>query len=189
MSSRRKTSQRTTSQTDAIEDMAHRPPGRPAGPIRRRASLLWTALAMGLVAMSPVLAQDTPASPPGNVYTADYFAATSPANAYDMLQRVPGFNIVQADADVRGYASAQGNVLIDGARPSSKREDIGVLLKRVPASTWAVLRCWPTSCVDAMRSPRRPSKAARLRPPMAGWHRWVRSSTDAAGTGAPWISQ
>lgn len=123
--------------------------------IQPRSSLISTALVACLSAMSTASAQDTahsptpldvsvaqvpaasapvPNAPAGNVYAAEYFAATSPANAYDMLQRVPGFNIVQADADVRGYAAAQGNVLIDGARPSSKREDIADLLKRVPAA-------------------------------------------------------
>lgn len=112
---------------------------------------LSTCLLMAAVPMAaPVFAQDVPppaaadgTAPPasntanaasGSVYPAEYFAATSPANAHDMLQRVPGFSIVQADADVRGYAAAQGNVLIDGARPSSKREDIADLLKRVPAA-------------------------------------------------------
>ena len=52
-----------------------------------------------------------------------------------MLERLPGFSIVEADADLRGYAAAQGNVLIDGARPSSKREDIGQLLKRIPSAS------------------------------------------------------
>ena len=68
-------------------------------------------------------------------YEAASFAASAPANAADMLSRVPGFSIVDADADVRGYSGAQGNVLIDGERPSSKREDIGDLLKRIPART------------------------------------------------------
>ncbi len=68
-------------------------------------------------------------------YDSDYFAANSPANASDMVARLPGFTVVEADADVRGYAAAQGNVLIDGARPSSKREDIGQLLKRIPAAS------------------------------------------------------
>jgi hypothetical protein len=48
-----------------------------------------------------------------------------------MVQRLPGFAMVEADDDVRGYAAAQGNVLIDGARPASKHEDITHLLKRI----------------------------------------------------------
>lgn len=68
-------------------------------------------------------------------YPPEYFAGTTPANARDMVDRLPGFTLVEADEDVRGYAAAQGNVLIDGARPSSKREDIGDLLKRIPAAS------------------------------------------------------
>jgi hypothetical protein len=64
-------------------------------------------------------------------YPREYFAGNAPSNARDMVERLPGFSIVEADADVRGYAAAQGNVLIDGARPSSKREDIGHLLERI----------------------------------------------------------
>ena len=77
----------------------------------------------------------TSESPGVTRYEHDYFVATSPANARDMVERLPGFTVVEADADVRGYAAAQGNVLIDGARPSSKREDIGQLLKRIPAAS------------------------------------------------------
>ena len=88
--------------------------------------------ALATATVLPALAQ----SAAGNAVTAyppEYFAAASPANARDMLERLPGFTLVEADEDVRGYAAAQGNVLIDGARPSSKREDIGDLLKRIPA--------------------------------------------------------
>ncbi len=100
--------------------------------------LAWLFLAASGVAAWPVAAQEVKASDsrPGiSVYPRDYFAGSAPANAGDMLQRVPGFAIVEADEDVRGYAAAQGNVLIDGARPSSKREDIGGLLKRIPAAS------------------------------------------------------
>jgi len=65
------------------------------------------------------------------------FAGNAPANAWDMLSRLPGFVTVDADEDVRGYAGARGNVLIDGARPTSKHEDTKTLLKRIPASAVA----------------------------------------------------
>ena len=106
--------------------------------IQAKTSLLCTALAACTWYLPPASAQETtPATQDSGIstYAVDYFAATSPANAHDMVQRLPGFSIVQPDADVRGYAAAQGNVLIDGARPSSKREDIGQLLKRIPASS------------------------------------------------------
>lgn len=68
------------------------------------------------------------------VFEVESFAAAAPANAYDMVLRLPGFSIVEADADVRGYAGARGNVLIDGAQPTSRREDIVSLLRRIPAA-------------------------------------------------------
>lgn len=99
-------------------------------PASRTRSLLWV---LSLCACFPLagLAQ-APAADGITTYLPGYFAANSPANARDMLDRLPGFTRVEADADVRGYAAAQGNVLIDGARPSSKREDAGDLLKRIP---------------------------------------------------------
>ena len=82
----------------------------------------------------PAVAQ-TSSRPGVTEYPREYFAGNAPTNARDMIERLPGFSIVEADADVRGYAGAQGNVLIDGARPSSKREDIGQLLKRIRATS------------------------------------------------------
>lgn len=103
-----------------------------------RTTLRQSCLCLALLTHS-LLASSAHAQTSGNgsvtVYANDYFVATSPASARDMLERLPGFSIVEADADVRGYAAAQGNVLIDGARPSSKREDIGQLLKRIPSAS------------------------------------------------------
>ena len=84
-------------------------------------------------------AQQPPAARGGDVslYLPADFADNAPANAWDMLSRLPGFVTVDADEDVRGYAGARGNVLIDGARPTSKHEDAKTLLKRIPASAVA----------------------------------------------------
>lgn len=71
------------------------------------------------------------------VFEPQAFAASAPVNALDMVQRVPGFVLVTADPDVRGYVGAQGNVLIDGARPASKRDDLEDLLRRIPAASVA----------------------------------------------------
>jgi hypothetical protein len=68
-----------------------------------------------------------------STYPASYFADAAPATAADMLARLPGFRMIDADDEVRGYAAAQGNVLIDGARPTSKRESLDDLLARIPA--------------------------------------------------------
>ena len=37
-----------------------------------------------------------------------------------MVMLLPGFVLQEGDDDVRGYAGAAGNVLIDGQRPASK---------------------------------------------------------------------
>lgn len=75
----------------------------------------------------------------GNVttYTAADLAKFAPANAGDMVRRLPGFTIIEGDAGVRGYAGARGNVLVDGAWPSSKHEDVDDLLERIPAASVA----------------------------------------------------
>lgn len=74
------------------------------------------------------------APPPGIVaYPSEYFVESSPSTAADMVARLPGFTPIGADDDARGYAAAQGNILIDGARPASKRESIDDVLARIPA--------------------------------------------------------
>jgi hypothetical protein len=77
-------------------------------------------------------------------YPAAYFASESVANAYDMVQRVPGFVLVEADEDARGYAASLGNLLVDGARPASKRESAADVLKRIPAGT--------VDCIELLRT-------------------------------------
>ncbi|HZW17354.1 MAG TPA: TonB-dependent receptor [Luteimonas sp.] len=95
-------------------------------------ALLYACL-LAAGACLPAAAQPAGDSRSRTVYAADYFDDVAPANAYDMVLRLPGFTIVESDADVRGYAGATGNVLFDGARPTSKREDTAALLKRIPA--------------------------------------------------------
>lgn len=76
-------------------------------------------------------------SPERNVtaYTAADLGGQAATHAGDLVQRLPGFTIIEGDADLRGYAGARGNVLIDGAWPTSKREDIDDILARIPAAS------------------------------------------------------
>lgn len=67
------------------------------------------------------------------VYQPDFFAASSPATAEDMVDRLPGFQLDDGD-DVRGFAGAGGNVLINGARPASKTDNVSAVLSRIQAS-------------------------------------------------------
>jgi hypothetical protein len=74
------------------------------------------------------------------VYDAAYFAQFAPRTAYDIAQHVPGFTLdlgstqsATGAVDVRGFAGTAGNVVINGARPSTKAETLDVTLQRIPA--------------------------------------------------------
>lgn len=66
-------------------------------------------------------------------YPASFFAWVRPANALDMIDRVPGFTL-DTGGDVRGYEGAAGNVLVNGQRPVSKSDSLNEVLRRIPAS-------------------------------------------------------
>jgi len=65
-------------------------------------------------------------------YAPDFFTSTRPTTAFDMILRLPGFSF-DSGSQVRGFADAAGNVLIDGERPASKQDDLGNALSRIPA--------------------------------------------------------
>jgi len=91
------------------------------------------ALAAASLVTMPVAAQ-TQANPGVNAFEPGYFARVQPTSAWDMIQILPGFRLIEGDADVRGYSGSGGNVLIDGQRPSSKQETLADILKRIPAT-------------------------------------------------------
>jgi hypothetical protein len=74
------------------------------------------------------------------VYDSGFFAQYAPRTALDIIQRIPGFTLDLGNTesatgvDVRGFAGTAGNVVINGARPSSKSETLQSLLQRIPAS-------------------------------------------------------
>jgi hypothetical protein len=101
-------------------------------------------IAIASVVASPALAQQGDASPASGPqtsrttsYDAGFFAQYAPRTALDIAQRVPGFQLdlgaAQNGVDVRGFAGAAGNVVINGARPSSKAESLETTLARIPA--------------------------------------------------------
>jgi hypothetical protein len=102
------------------------------------AALVWAsaaaAQAPGPEPSNATLAEAT--APEAGVisYTPADFAQFQPANAFDMISRVPGFAFSGGD-QVRGFAGAVGNVLIDGQRPSSKSVTLEALPTRMPADT------------------------------------------------------
>jgi hypothetical protein len=105
-------------------------------------TLVLSALGQGAAAQSPATAAPPAAepelSPPQSLsgvqaYPPEFFAASQPQTARDMIDRLPGF-VFDGGAYVRGFAGAAGNVLIDGARPTSKNDDLDSVLRRIPAS-------------------------------------------------------
>lgn len=68
------------------------------------------------------------------VFDAGYFSRFAPTNALDIVRQLPGFSIELGNVDIRGFAGAAGNVVINGARPSSKSDSLETQLSRIPAS-------------------------------------------------------
>src|SRR5690606_9963341 len=93
--------------------------------------ILFTTLVQAAAAASPEAA----AAPTQGViaYPPSFFAASQPVNAFEMIERVPGFSFY-GGSNVRGFEGAAGNVLIDGQRPSSKSDGLADILRRLPVS-------------------------------------------------------
>ena len=104
-------------------------------------------IAMSAALASPAFAQDAegqpappaPAPAPASSdarttsYDAAFFAPSAPQTALDIARLVPGFNLDLGDVEVRGFAQAAGNVVINGQRPSSKSESLTSVLRNIPA--------------------------------------------------------
>jgi outer membrane receptor protein involved in Fe transport len=66
-------------------------------------------------------------------YPPSFFMQYHPQNAYDMIDRLPGFSF-DGGSDERGFGGNAGNVLIDGARPTSKSGGLKGALIRIPVA-------------------------------------------------------
>ena len=98
----------------------------------RRKLIVW-----GFFAAFAVQAGSAAAAQPDlklQVFPSEYFASSRPADAYDMVSKLPGFEIIEGDEDVRGYSGSRGNVLFDGRAPSGKEETLEEALRRIPAA-------------------------------------------------------
>jgi len=70
------------------------------------------------------------------VYPASFFGRFSPVTAADMVNQVPGFQLDNNESSqVRGFSEADGNILIDDRRPSTKQDSLLNILSRIPASS------------------------------------------------------
>lgn len=89
-----------------------------------------------VLAQAAIAAAPAPAGAPQQgviSYPPAFFADFQPANASEMIPRIPGFTLESGDS-VRGYEGSAGNVLIDGERPATKSENLDQVLRRIPAS-------------------------------------------------------
>ncbi len=68
------------------------------------------------------------------VFEPVFFADARPDTALDMIARLPGFAFESGDSGTRGLAGTAGNVLIDGARPSTKSDSLDQILRRISAA-------------------------------------------------------
>jgi outer membrane receptor protein involved in Fe transport len=99
-----------------------------------------SCLAWRLAISAPALAAATgaqaaaPTAAERLVYDPAFFAAGRPNTAYDMILLLPGFAF-DPGQEARGYASAAGNVLVDGKRPVTKLDTLVDVLSRIPAAS------------------------------------------------------
>jgi outer membrane receptor protein involved in Fe transport len=91
--------------------------------------------ALGALSLSsPAVRAQEEAASPVTAYPASFFVSTQPSSAFDMLAVLPGYEFSESDSEVRGFAGAVGNVLIDGSRPAGKQESLESILRRIPAA-------------------------------------------------------
>ena len=87
-------------------------------------------LALGSLSLaSPAVPAQEGAASPVTAYPASFFVSTQPSSAFDMLAVLPGYEFSESDTEVRGFAGAVGNVLIDGSRPAGKQESLEAILR------------------------------------------------------------
>lgn len=109
----------------------------------QRFSWMGAALSVLAAATAPAFAEEpapiSPAMPAAEgtaaqqgviVYTPADFAAARPNTALDLVNRLPGFSLDTGE-NVRGFAGAAGNVLVDGQRPTIKTESLSDYLARI----------------------------------------------------------
>ena len=66
------------------------------------------------------------------IFAPDFFADQRPNSALDMVNRIPGFAVVDGDGS-RGFEGSVGNILINGSRPASKNDTGSAVLGRTLA--------------------------------------------------------
>lgn len=114
--------------------------------MRTAAGASWHVLALAMLLPAAASAQESDASgdaPPAIAapangaqrYTPADFARFAPRTALDMVEKIPGFQIVTgSNGGNRGLGQATENVLIDGERIANKSTDASSALQRIAAN-------------------------------------------------------
>ena len=110
------------------------------GSVKTRLVVAAGAMLVSLAHCAPLAAQDDTAPPPPapppaaavEAYPRAFFDRFYPQTALELLERVPGFSL-DTGAELRGFAGAAGNVLVDGERPTIKAGGLEDFLSRIPA--------------------------------------------------------
>ena len=89
-----------------------------------------TLAALLLSASTPALAQQE-VRPFVLSYSPAFFTNAHPSSAYEMVNLLPSFQLTEGNSNIRGYAGAIGNVLIDGRPPTTKDETLQTILSRI----------------------------------------------------------
>ena len=95
---------------------------------------LETPIFCAFLLITPVAALGQAADQAISVYPAAFFDDARPATARDMINRVPGFSLETGNT-ARGFAGTASNVLVNGARPTAKTDEITAILQRIPAAS------------------------------------------------------
>jgi len=101
-------------------------------------SILALSLGLALNPGTPVFAQTNSTATEQDssdrlVYAPAYFTQYSPLTAAEMVAQVPAFTLGGGGSG-RGFSQGQGNLLINGKRPSTKANSPEEILRRIPAS-------------------------------------------------------
>lgn len=94
-----------------------------------------TKLYLASVVLCGTLQAQAPVPAGTQVFTPEFFASAKPADAYDMVRKLPGFELIEVDEEIRGYTGSRGNILFDGRTPSGKQDSLEQMLKRIPATS------------------------------------------------------
>ena len=94
-----------------------------------------TSLFLSSALLCSTLLAQAPIDVGRQVFTPDFFESSKPADAYDMVRKLPGFELIEVDEEIRGYTGSRGNILFDGRTPSGKQDSLEQMLKRIPAAS------------------------------------------------------